>query len=301
MNEYRALTAEEAASLSAVTEQLGITEPAKIHRFIDSRLGKVYDVYLIETAEGKIVVKKCDKACRDKTRFDTYFAGGDFAVPKVLELISTPDGAYITMEYAEGSDAKNCGPEDAAKTGAALAQIQSHFLRSGGHTEGSDFHYKEYVEDFCQKIKGYFPDFDSVLQTVQARFFEVPHTLIHDDLLPINVLLGNEKVWIIDWATSGVYPYFLDLARFAFVTDGKDEFYISQESAMAFLDAYYEEMSQNPDFQMDKKRFYLDVAISAFCQYVMFLYYEEDTEHIQSTPDYKRLQKILTYLRSREE
>lgn len=66
---------------------------------------------------------------------------------------------------------------------------------------------------------------------------------------------------------------------------------------MAFLDAYYEGMRKNAEFKIDQKQFYMDVAISAFCQYSMFLYYEEDAEHIESSKDYKYLKKIIEYLK----
>ena len=296
MNEFRPLTEEELASLSAVTERLGITDPGAIARFLDTRLDKVYDVYLIRGKSGNVVLKKCGSDCRDKKKYDLYFAGFDFAVPKILDCLTVGEETYIVMEYVEGSDARGCSPEEAAGIGQALARIQSHYLTSGGHTEGSDLYFTEYVADFCNKVKDYFDDLDSVLQIVQKRFFEAPHSLIHDDLLPINVILSGQGPRIIDWATAGILPYFLDLARFAFVDSGKDGFYVSRESGTAFLDAYYEEMRKDPRFPVDREQFHRDVAISAFCQYVMFLYYEEDAENIRSTTDYKRLSEILGYL-----
>lgn len=297
MNECRALTAEEFSSLSAVTEQLGIPDPGNAVRFIDSRLNKVYDVYLLD---GKTILKKCGKNCRDKKKYDNYFAGLDFAVPKILSSVIVGEDVYILMEYAGGNDARNCSSEEASRIGKELARIQSHYLVPGGHSEAADFYFREYVADFCSKVKEYFEGFHSAFQVVEKRFFEAPHSLIHDDLLPINIILGKQTPWIIDWATAGIFPYFLDLARFAFVTDGQGEFYISHESGMAFLDAYYEEMRKNSNFTTGKEQFYLDAAISAFCQYSMFLYYEEDAEHIQSTTDYRYLQEIIAYLNNAE-
>lgn len=294
MSETRALTTDEFAALSLVVEQLGIQNSESIERFIDSKFDKVYDVYLID---GKNVLKKCDSKCRDKNKYERYFAGLDFPVPKILDSVTIGEETYIRMEYAEGRDASNCSPEEATWIGQALARIQSHYLTAGGHTEAADFYFAEYALCYINKVKYYFDDFDSVFQIVQRRFFEVPHSLIHDDLLPMNVILGSHKQWIIDWATSGILPYFLDLARFAFVDTEPRGFFISHESGMAFLDSYYNEMRKNPDYLIDKKQFYVDVAISAFCQYATFLYYEEDIEHIQSTTDYKYLKEILEYLK----
>lgn len=218
-------------------------------------------------------------------------------VPKILDRITVGEEAYILMEYAQGRDARDCSAEDAKQIGKELARIQSHYLIPGGHTDAADFYFTEYVSDYCSKVKNYFNDFDSVFRIVEKRFFEAPHSLIHDDLLPINVILGAQKPWIIDWATAGMFPYFLDLARFAFVDSGKCGFFISYESGMAFLDAYYKEMRKNTDFKIDQEQFYMDVAISAFCQYSMFLYYEDDAEHIESAKDYKYLKEIIEHLR----
>lgn len=296
MNETRALTADEYAILSAVIERLGIQNDS-IERFIDARFDKVYDVYLLD---AKTVLKKCDPKCRDKNKYDQYFAGHNFAVPKILDSVTAGEETYILMEYVAGGDARDCSTEDARRIGKELARIQSHYLTTGGHTDAADSYFSKYVSDYCSKVKNYFADFDSAFQVVERRFFEAPHSLVHDDLLPINVILGEQKPWIIDWATAGMFPYFLDLARFAFVDSGKCGFFISYESGMAFLEAYYEEMQKDSNFTIDKKQFYIDVAISAFCQYSMFLYYEDDVEDIESTKDYKYLKEIIEYLRKND-
>lgn len=293
MNETRALTVDEYSVISAVIEQLGIQNES-IERFIDTRFDKVYDVYLLD---GKRVLKKCDAKNRDKNKYDRYFVSHNFAVPKILDSVAVEQENYILMEYVHGGDARDCTPEAAQQIGKELARIQSYYLIAGGHTDAANFYFSEYVSDYCNKVKNYFDDFDSVFRIVEKRFFEAPHSLIHDDLLPINVILDEQNPWIIDWATAGVFPYFLDLARFAFVDSGKCGFFISYESGVAFLDAYYEEMQKNSNFAIDKKQFYVDVAISAFCQYSMFLYYEDDVEHIELSKDYKYLKEIMEYLR----
>lgn len=293
MSETRALTAEEYSSISAVIERFGFQNES-VERFIDSHLHKVYDVYLLGR---KAVLKKCDSKCRDKSNYDLYFAGHNFAVPKILDSVTVEQETYILMEYVKGSDARNCSTEDAARIGEELARIQSHYLITGGHTDGADLYFTEYVSGCCRRIKKYYNDFDSVFQLVERRFFEAPHSLIHDDLLPINVILDNGKPWIIDWTTAGILPYFLDLARFAFVESDECGFYIPFESGMAFLDAYYEEMQRNADFKIDRRQFYADVAISAFCQYSMFVCDEDDVERMKSSKDYKYLKEIIEYLR----
>ena len=89
-------------------------------------------------------------------------------------------------------------------------------------------------------MKLFFNDIDDVWEKGKQRFFDAPQTLIHDDLLPINVLIGEERPWIIDWEIAGVYPYFLDLARFAYVYCSiYNHFFVSNEAADEFINAYY--------------------------------------------------------------
>lgn len=296
MTEHRVVTAEEFAPIAAVAEKYGVTEKENCLRFIDTQWDKTYDVWLLRGDRGKLILKKDKKRKGDKAVYDAYFAGRDFAVAKILDSVAIGDDLYVVMEYADGEDARDCSAEDAARIGRELARIQSAYLREGGHTKVSDYYFAELVEDYWNKVKDCFPDFDEGFLRIRERFFEAPQTLIHDDLLPINVLISSEKVWIIDWETSGIVPYFLDLARFAFVQGSGDRFYIPHESDMAFLNAYYEEMRKNAAFIVTREEFLRDVAVSTFCQYAMFLYYKEDTENISETEDYKFLREIIAYL-----
>lgn len=296
MTECRAITAEEFLPIAAIAAKYGVTQPENCLRFIDTQWNKTYDVWLLENESGKLILKKDKKRKGDKTVYDAYFAGHDFAVPKILDAIESGDELFVVMEYAEGEDARGCSEGDAARIGKELARIQSEYLREGGHTKLSDWYFVEMIEDYWNSVKDRFPGHEEAYAFVQRRFFEAPHTLIHDDLLPLNALVSREKVYILDWETSGIVPYFLDLGRFAFV-DTKDSFYISHNSAMAFLDAYYEEMRKNAAFPFTRKEFFLDVAVSAFCQYAMFLHYEDDEERLTETNNYKYMCKILDYLK----
>lgn len=297
MTEHRSVTAEEFLHIAAVAEKYGVTKKENCLRFIDTQWDKIYDVWLLQGENGKFILKKDKKRRGDKTVYDAYFAGRDFAVPEILDALELGDDLYVVMEYAEGDDARGCGAEDAARIGRELGRIQREYLTEGGHTKLSDWYFTEIVEDYWNTVKERFPGYEEVYAFIAKRFFEVPHTLIHDDLLPLNALVNGGKVYILDWETSGIVPYFLDLGRFAFVTDQDNSFYISHSSAMAFLDAYYEEMRKNPAFTATKDEFLRDTAVSTFCQYVMFLHYEDDEERARETDNYKYMREILDYLK----
>ena len=299
VTEHRVLTEEERKVLQPVLEKLSV-QTEGILRFVDTKLDKIYDVYLIKTKNEIRILKQLCERRFDKEKYDTYFAGKEFAVPEIFQMVSAVEKDYVLMQCIEGKDARNCSPKDARKIGEELAGIQSYYLTDGGHTESAEYYWNRYLEKYYEKLKGIFEDIDDVWEQTKQRFYEAPQTLIHDDLLPINVLIGKTRPWIIDWEIAGIYPYFLDLARFAYVFCSVDDaFFISNESAEAFIDAYYNEMKKNPLFDMDKKQFLYDVAISAFYQYIMFQEYDKSLEELEKTVDFKFLKEIIQSLRKK--
>lgn len=297
MNEYRDLTAEEFAGIAPALEKCNIFTPASVSRFVDAKLDKIYDVYLLNDG-SKTILKKCGMTNRDAVKYTRYFAGQSFAVPRIFDHFTIGEENYVRMEYVEGSDARGCSEADGKRIGETLAEIQSHYLTTSGHSEIADSYFKRRIFDCFHKIKAYYPQSEAVFSYVEHRFFEAPQTLIHDDLLPINVFLNTEKIWFIDWEYAEILPYFLDLGRFAFVYDQNTELFIPQKSAMAFLQCYYEKMRENSDFTISRTQFYLDAAVSAFCQYVLFLAYAENPEQICTSIDYQYLQKIMDYIKA---
>lgn len=53
-----------------------------------------------------------------------------------------------------------------------------------------------------------------VNEAIIERMKDVPKTLVHGDLFPTNFIVSDKQVGIIDWASAGEFPYFVDLGRF---------------------------------------------------------------------------------------
>ena len=298
LTEHRVLTEEERKELQPILEKMSVQKQEEVLRFIDRELDKVYDVYFIKTQNGTRILKLLEERRFDKSKYDTYFAGKGFAVPEIYEKVSVDGKDYVLMQLVKGKDARNCNPVDAGKVGEELGKIQKFYLTDGGHTESAEYYWNRYLEKYYAKLKLLFDDIDDVWEKAKQRFYEVPQTLVHDDLLPINVLIGEDRPWIIDWEIAGIYPYFLDLARFAYVFCSiNNQFFISDASADAFIKAYYEEMKKNSAFNVDKKQFLYDVTISALYQYIMFQDYDKSREELEDTVDYKYLKEITEVLR----
>lgn len=292
MAEKRLATAEEAVRLEPLFQQKGINHPKEIRRLIDTKLGKEYNVYTVETEEQILLIKKTDIRWNEKPIYDRYFSGFKFPVPRIYDRIDIGGEVYLFMDYVEAEDARGCGVEEAARIGEALGTIQCSYLTEGGHREEAEKYFakhRKYYERLAEHIPA------GVWRLAEKRYYEAPQTLIHDDLLPINVLLGSGQPWIIDWETAGMRPYFLDLARFAFVINpqNENEWYIDKAAGDSFLQAYYDVMRKNPEFYISREQYKTDVAISALWQYIMFINMDGD---FKKTKAYEILMKIVEYL-----
>lgn len=303
MNEYRQLTKEELASINPALEKCGIHDHLSVSRFVDSKLDKIYNVYFLDYGE-KTILKKTTPAEKDMAVYSRYFDGHHFAVPKILSSFSVGEDHFIQMEFADGADARGCSEAEGKRIGKALADIQSYYLTTGGRTEKSEVYFEKQVEKHIESIKPYYSEYSAVFDFVEQRFFESPQTLIHDDFLPINVLLNDDNIWIIDWEYADILPYFLDLGRFAFIYDMDNRFFISKESAESFLKSYYHQMKKNPEFCVSEEEFRQDIAISVFCQYALFVAQSLNTtdtkpsDQIPESIDNNYLKKIMQYIRT---
>ena len=298
MNEYRLVTKEERENILPVLKAFGIDTDEEIFRFIDTKLDKIYDVYLINDSE-KIVIKKSNKQNGDIITYNNYFKGNDFSVPKILKNIEINSDYYVEMPFVKGTDARGCSILDAERIGKALAEIQSFYLQKPEKSERLANYFENHLLKHINKVKPYYKDYEAIFTYVENRFFEVPMTVIHDDLLPINIFIDGEDINIIDWEYAQILPYFMDLARFAYIYDMENKMNISEFSANSFMESYYSEMKKNIGFKINYKDFYIDVAISALLQYVLFLSYglEYNKEKAMESLDNKYFKKILDYLK----
>ncbi len=298
MNEYRLITKEEKEDISPVLQKCDIDLNSNIFRFVDTKLDKIYDVYLINS-KIKTVLKKSNKENGDIVTYNKYFKNYNFSVPKILDSFEVNGDYYVQMPFLNGTDARGCNQGDAERIGKALGRIQSFYLEKPNKTERLIDYFENHIKKHMNRVKTYYKDYDLIFTYVENRFFEVPLTLIHDDFLPINVFIDDEKINIIDWEYAQILPYFMDLARFAYVYDMENKLSISSDSADSFLRSYYSEMKVNSNFKINYNDFCLDVAISAFCQYVLFLSYsiKDNEENALKSLDNKYFKKILDHLK----
>ena len=84
LTEYRSITVEEQKELQPIIEKLSVQNIDEIQRFVDTKLDKIYDVYLVKIEDKTRILKLLGERRFDKAKYDTYFAGKGFAVPEIF-------------------------------------------------------------------------------------------------------------------------------------------------------------------------------------------------------------------------
>lgn len=229
-----------------------------------------YDVWRIDI-KGSSYVLKCAKEyelefyqsfCNENVDFAPHFYGS-----------TNHDGAdYILLEYVDGNDLRKCARE---KLKLALdALIVSQRAHWNDHSR------KDLCYNFEKSLVGrrnranYLNDSEllSAYEKFLLLYCAVPRTLCHDDLLPFNALVAEDRAALIDWEFAGILPYPTSLARLiAHGVEDESAFFYMTESDRAFaIEYYYENLIRDVGISYDDYTETLDYFLFyEYCEWVM--------------------------------
>lgn len=258
------ITGEPVKSIRQVCEQYG--DEAEEVRY--------YDVYIVETASAKKVLKKAGK--REFFNYETYLKNRDFPVPAYYGKCHRGDDDWILIEHIDGTDLRDMTDEIAIAAADSLTTIQNAFWEE---PDGADDRFLVYQNRIQKRYQYLVEHGEKLLGEAYKLFLErqktAPRTLANGDFLQFNVVSHDGKVTIIDWGFGGKMPYSLDIARF--IAHGTEDratfpFYMTDGQKKLFLDRVYEQLKQKPD----RKQFITDVKLAVLNEYVEFVEAEED-------------------------
>ena len=78
-----------------------------------------------------------------------------------------------------------------------MAKPQSTFLCFDKNNANAQKYFTRRYEHYFNPLLELFPELERAFKCSDERYFMAPLTLIHDDLLPINVLLSDDGVHFI--------------------------------------------------------------------------------------------------------
>lgn len=176
---------------------------------------------------------------------------------------------YILVDYFDGHNAMRLNRKDLIKIIDAIIKAQKKYWLSNetfGITFDDSFSRKEKLIDFIP---------DELKETYNLyldNFKKAPRTFSHEDLLPFNVLINNERVCFIDLEVGGILPYPTMVARLIAFTEEDDNalFYLKKEDYVYALTYYYDAFIKN--MGISKNDYLLTMKLFIFNELLEFVW-----------------------------
>ena len=233
MDEKRFPTAEE---LNGILLRFGLAE-GKLEQFKDEEDGNPYAVWHVRSESGDFVLKRA-KAFEAEV-YRSFFPVKKSYAPMLLGSVSEGGGTYLLLEYCPGKDLCRCDRERLKLALDALGAMQNEYWQRE-ELYGAACTLDRALEGIRNRGRWLGSErLEAVYEQFIQVFLQMPRSLCHDDLLPLNVLVGERAV-LIDWEYGGILPYLSSLSRL--IAHGREDekafFYLSQADR-EFAIAYY--------------------------------------------------------------
>ena len=250
---------------------LGIPDAgnAGLTAFTSDEDGSQYAVWLVLKGEERYVLKKAK--AYEKEVYSTFFREKKSYAPELLGSCSLNGDDWLLLEYCEGDDLRYCDRPRLIKALDALCEMQEEFWqRSGLYDRAVTMDRALEAAEERGRWLG-----SGLLEKAYAVYLEAyketPRSLCHDDLLPINLLVGERAV-LIDWEYGGVLPYLTSFARLiAHGRDDRDYYFCLSEADRAFaVDYFYERLPGRHGISYDEYRRTLGLLLFyEYCEWIM--------------------------------
>lgn len=220
-------------------DAVSISPKATITQLKHEEDNEPYQVWRIDTDNASYILKEAKE--NEVGIYQSILAPIKEAIPILHQTITIDDKLYLFMEYIEGEDLCKCNRTKLTQALNALISLQQMTWESNIHKciSDRDFHKRQNRGKYLN---------DPLLEDVYGRFLKiyqsVPRALCHDDLLPFNVILADQRAVLIDWEAGGILPYPTSFARLIAHTEQKADtlFYMAQADKDFAIDYYYDHL-----------------------------------------------------------
>ncbi len=259
----------ELQAILALLGRPGVGEE-QITAFTAEEDGAEYSVWLVDTGAEKCVLKRVKE--HELEAYRCFFSEKKPYVPAFLGACEFGGAEYFLTEYFPGEIMSRCTREKLIKALDALTAMQDEFWQR------EDLY--DAVVPLSLALRGIenrgrylgSPKLEKVYAEFTRIFRETPRTLCHDDLLPFNLLIGEDRAVLIDWEYGGVLPYLSAFARL--IAHGREDesylFFMTQADRAFAIDYYYDNLVKKHGISFEEYRRTLDYFIFyEYCEWIM--------------------------------
>lgn len=196
-----------------------------------------YNVWKIEDINNKYILKQVKDI-----ELDIYNKIKEDFLPKFYGNISYYNKKYMLIEYVEGKNLLKSERKDLILVLDKIINIQKKYWNSN-IVVGKTFN------DCFEKTKNRINYLNNeILEKTYNEFIYIYQncnkTIIHEDLLPFNLIIRNEEVKLIDWEHGGILPYPLSITRLLAHTKEDIDyiFYMKEEDKEYAIEYYYKNL-----------------------------------------------------------
>ena len=197
-----------------------------------------YQVWIIDANNIKYILKEAKE--NEQEIHLAVLAMGKKSVPTLYQTITIDEKTYLLMEYIEGENLCRCNRTKLTLALDALIALQQETWEGQSFELLMDLFDKSILE---RQNRGKYLN-DSLLEEAYGNFLRkyqsTPKALCHDDLLPFNIIVSDERAFLIDWESAGLLPYPTSFARLiAHAEDNKDALFFMTQADKDFAIHYY--------------------------------------------------------------
>lgn len=250
---------------------LGCTQqPLSIAPFLSEEDGARYNVWRIQYPDSILVLKAAKGYEREI--YTNIFQNQYSFAPGIIASETIDGREYLLMDYISGENLMRCTRETLIYALDALIQMQSAFwlnsdLSQIGLTFEKSLSGRENRLNYLND-----PELEQIYREFLREYQSVPRTLCHDDLLPFNVIIQENRAVFIDWEAAGILPYPVSLARL--IAHGEEEegafFFMTEADKDFALDYYYQNFISEKG--ISREVYNRTMALFLFYEYCEWIY-----------------------------
>lgn len=224
-----------------------------------------YNVWKIEDNEKKYILKQVKDI-----ELDMYENIKSEIIPSYYGSTSYYNKKYMVIEFFEGQNLLKCEKGNLILVLDTLIKLQKTYWNKDikiGKT-------LTYCFEKTQNRKNYLNN--DILEKTYNEFLDIylkcDKTIVHEDLLPFNLLIKEKQVKLIDWEHWGLLPYPLPIARLLAHTkeDINYIFYMKEEDKLFAIEYYYNNFIKN--YNIDYKEYIKTMKYFLFYEYCEWIF-----------------------------